>query len=97
MNSELVAHQVRVTSDKLPSKPDHGRPAKRRPGYNNRRLQAFAGCAILDLSPEDPVDVTQLWSADKTIIELTMSGDMPAEDWFISLTMVLSGKITFKH
>jgi len=53
--------------------------------------------AVLDVSPQEPVDVTQLWSTDKTVIELTMSGDMPAEDWFISLTIKLSGKITFKY
>jgi hypothetical protein len=107
MNSEVVAHQVKVTSDKLPNL-DFVRTASlimadpQTEGRNTmivdyQRPQDAPSSATLDVSPGEPVDVTQLWSTDKTTIELTMSGDMPAEDWFISLTMGLSGKITFKY
>jgi hypothetical protein len=107
MNSEVVAHQVKVSSDNLPNldfvktasllmaDPKDERLDTRLVDYE--RPQDAPSSAVLDVSPDDPVDVTQLWSADKTIIELTMSGNMPAEDWFISLTMSLSGKITFKY
>jgi hypothetical protein len=107
MNSEVVAHQVKVSSDKLPNldfvksasllmaDPKDERLDTMLVDYE--RPQDAPSSAVLDVSPDDPVDVTQLWSADKTIIELTMSGTMPAEDWFITLTMSLSGKITFKY
>lgn len=107
MNSEVVAHEVKVTSDKLPNL-DFVKSASlvmidsQNEGINTRivdyqRSQDAPSSAVLDVSPGEPVDVTQLWSTDKTVVELSMSGDMPAEDWFISLTMRLSGKITFKY
>lgn len=107
MNSAVLAHKVKVTSDKLPNL-DFVKTAsldmvdEQTEGLHTlivdyERSQAAPSSAVLDVSPQEPVDVTQLWSSDKTVIELTMSGDMPAQDWFISLTMNLSGKITFKY
>jgi hypothetical protein len=107
MNSEVIAHQVKVTCTTLPNL-DFVKTASlimadpQNEGSNTRvvdyqRPQTAPSSAVLDVSPAKPIDVTQLWSADKTIIELTMSGDMPAEDWFLSLTIGLSGKITFKY
>lgn len=107
MNSEVVAHEVKVTSKSLPNL-DFVRVARlamvdaKSEGQNTmivdyERAPDAPSSAVLDLSPVEAVDVTQLWSADKTIIELTLAGDMPPEDWFISLTLGLSGKITFKY
>ncbi len=107
MNSEVLAHRVKVTSDSLPNLDfvktaalamvDAQNEGSNTAIVNYQRSQDGPSSAVLDVSPREPVDVTQLWSADKTFIELTMAGDMPAEDWFISLTLNLSGKITFKY
>jgi hypothetical protein len=107
MNSEVLAHRVKVTSDKLPNLDfvktatlvmvDEESEALQAMIVDYQRPQNAPSSAVLDVSPQEPVDVTQLWSTDKTVIELTMSGDMPAQDWFISLTMNLSGKITYKY
>jgi hypothetical protein len=107
MNSEVIAHQVKVTSETLPNL-DFVRSANLVMADTQnenlktgivayQRTQQTPSSSILDVSPAEPVDVTQLWATDNTVIELTMAGDMPAQDWFISMTLKMSGKITFKY
>lgn len=107
MNSEVVAHRVQVSSSRLPNL-DFVQSASlamadpKTEGQNSvivdyQRADDAPSSAVLDVIPVEPIDVTQLWSAEKTIIELTLSGDMPPDDWFVSLTLSLSGKIAFKY
>ncbi len=107
MNSEVVAYRVQVTSSKLPNL-DFVRTATltmtdlETEGQNTmivdyQRAPDAPSSAVLDVSPVEPIDVTQLWSAEKTIIELALSGDMPPDDWFVDLTLSLAGKIAFKY
>jgi len=107
MNSEVLTHQVIVTSENLPDL-DFVETASlimtdpETEGLNTevvryQRSKGAPSSSVLDVSPENPVDVTQLWSSTKTVIELTMSGAMPAEDWFVTLTLRLSGRIAYKY
>jgi hypothetical protein len=43
-----------------------------------------------------PIDITALWSADKTVIELQMAGQLPEQDWTVDVTLTLSGKIKYE-
>ena len=43
-----------------------------------------------------PVDVTELWAAEKTTITLTISGVLPETAWGVDLTLRLGGKIEYK-
>jgi len=44
----------------------------------------------------DPVDITSFWTADRTILELRMTGQLPEQDWTVDVTMTLSGKIAYQ-
>ena len=59
------------------------------------RSQAASTSAI-DVSMPAPIDITALWSADKTVIELQMAGQLPEQDWTVDVTLILSGKIRYE-
>ena len=42
------------------------------------------------------VDVTKVWSAEKTTISLTISGVLPETAWGVDLTLRMGGKIEYK-
>jgi hypothetical protein len=43
-----------------------------------------------------PIDITPLWSAAKTVIELQVAGRLPEEDWAVDVVLKLNGEITYK-
>jgi len=43
-----------------------------------------------------PIDITLLWSAAATVIELQMAGRLPEQDWSVDVTLKLGGEITYK-
>ena len=53
--------------------------------------------SVIDLSPEAPVDITQLWAADTTILTLDVAGPLPVQDWSVDITLKITGKIMYKY
>jgi hypothetical protein len=58
------------------------------------RSQA-ASTAVIDVNIPAPIDITALWSADKTVVGLQMAGQLPEQDWTVDVTITLSGKIKY--
>jgi hypothetical protein len=50
---------------------------------------------IIDVSAPAPVDITSLWQAEHTVIELQIAGTLPTQDWALDLTLTLSGRIAY--
>jgi hypothetical protein len=44
-----------------------------------------------------PIDITTLWSADQTVIELAVDGQLPEQDWTVDVALKLTGKITYNY
>jgi hypothetical protein len=63
---------------------------------NYEREGAPVSTAELTVQTLYPVDVTDLWAADKTVITLTISGVLPETAWGADLTLRLGGKIEYK-
>lgn len=51
--------------------------------------------SIIEVSAPAPVDITSLWQADQTVIELQIAGSLPEQDWILDLTLSLSGRIAY--
>ncbi|HEX7599683.1 MAG TPA: hypothetical protein VF518_15810 [Polyangia bacterium] len=64
---------------------------------NYQRSEQAASSAVIDLSPDTPVDITALWTADKTVITLEMAGALPLADWVVDVTLKLTGKIRYDY
>jgi len=43
-----------------------------------------------------PVDISNLWQAKKVLVTVSVAGNLPDKDWTVSVTLHLSGKITYK-
>jgi hypothetical protein len=63
---------------------------------NYERNEEAPSSSVIDVSIPAPVDITTVWSADKTVIELQLAGQLPEQDWTVDVTLNLSGKITYK-
>ena len=66
------------------------------PIMNYERGEEAPSSPVIDVSIPAPVNITTVWSADKTVIELQMAGQLPEQDWTVDVTLNLSGKITYK-
>ena len=53
------------------------------------RSQA-ASTSVIDVSMPSPIDITTLWSADRTVIALEVTGRVPEQTWSVDLTMKLT-------
>jgi len=62
----------------------------------DRAADAPAGSAIQVDMPA-PIDITAAWTADSTVVELDVSGQLPTQDWTIDVTLELSGKINYTY
>lgn len=51
----------------------------------------------IEVAMPAPVDITIPWNADKTVIEIQLAGQLPAQDWTIDVTLKLSGKIAYTY
>jgi hypothetical protein len=66
------------------------------PIMDYERNEEAPSSSVIDVSIPAPVNITTVWSADKTDIELQMAGQLPELDWTVDVTLNLSGKITYK-
>ncbi|HJX65102.1 MAG TPA: hypothetical protein VJ860_14260 [Polyangia bacterium] len=106
MKTDVLVHQVRiVASDSLftldfidwarvtaaaPSSSESAIPI-----MNYERTEQAPSSTVIDVSIPSPVNITTVWSADETVIELQMAGQLPEEDWTVDVALNLSGKITY--
>jgi hypothetical protein len=61
------------------------------------RNEEAPSSSVIDVSMPTPIDITTLWTAEKTIIGVQMTGRVPEKDWTVDLTMKLAGKLTYKY
>ncbi len=52
---------------------------------NYDRGEAAPSSSVIDVSMPTPVDITALWSADQTVIELAVAGQLPEQDWTVDV------------
>jgi hypothetical protein len=60
------------------------------------RVDGAPSSSVIAVSMPKPIDITTLWSASKTVIELQMAGRLPEQDWSVDVTLKLGGEITYK-
>ena len=63
---------------------------------NYERADVAVSLPELTVKTLYPVDVTKVWSAEKTTISLTISGVLPETAWGVDLTLRMGGKIEYK-
>ena len=64
---------------------------------NYDRCDAAPSSSVIEVSMPTPIDITTLWSADQTLIELAVAGQLPEQDWTVDVAMKLAGKITYNY
>ena len=64
---------------------------------NYDRSDAAPSSSVVEVSMPTPVDITALWSADQTVIELAVAGQLPEQDWTVDVALKLTGKITYNY
>ena len=62
----------------------------------DRGPDAPSGSAI-EVDIPGPSDITIPWTADQTVFDFQVAGQLPSQNWTIDVTLKLSGKITYKY
>jgi hypothetical protein len=108
MNSEVFVSQVRVTAESGLSNLDFVKLARltmndpSTPSRESTQIVSYErhdqapSSSVLDVSPQAPVDITRLWAASQTLVELELAGSLPEKDWAVSVTLKVAGKIKYK-
>jgi hypothetical protein len=107
MNSEVFVNQVRVAAESgLPNLDfvkfarltmnDSSTSQESTQIISYDRHDQAPSSSVLDVSPQAPVDITPLWAASQTVMELALAGSLPEQNWTVSVTLKLTGKITYK-
>jgi hypothetical protein len=53
--------------------------------------------SVIEVATQYPIDVTKLWGAKSTRIEVQVAGRLPEAAWSTDITLRLGGKITYKY
>jgi hypothetical protein len=61
------------------------------------RCDQAPSSSVIAVSMPTPIDITTLWSADQTVIELAVDGQLPEQDWTVDVALKLTGKITYNY
>jgi hypothetical protein len=64
---------------------------------NYERCDEAEPSSVIQVDMPTPIDITPIWSADQTVIDIAMAGQLPEEDWTVDVTLKVAGKITFKY
>jgi hypothetical protein len=106
MGSDVLVRQVRIAaSDSQPSLDfiDFAHVTMTNPASQESTTEIMsydrsqtASTSVIDVNMPAPIDITALWSADKTVIELQAAGQLPEQDWTVDVTLTLSGKIKYE-
>jgi len=60
------------------------------------RSENAPSSSLIEVTTPAPIDITRVWSADNTVVELQMAGRVPEQNWTVDVTLKLAGKITYK-
>jgi hypothetical protein len=52
--------------------------------------------SVLTAKSPYPVDVSQVWTADKVLVSVAIAGDLPHKPWSVDVVLYLSGKLSYK-
>jgi hypothetical protein len=107
MNSEVFLHQVSVAATGgLPNldfvKVAHLTMADSTSSEKTTEIASYdrdenaQSSSAIEVSTPAPIDITSVWSADNTVIELQMAGRVPEQNWTVDVTLKIAGKITYK-
>ena len=107
MNSRVYVHQVEVTAGGGLTNLDfikgvHLTMADSENSENSAEILSYdrvdgaPSSSVIAVSMPKSIDITTLWSASKTVIELQMAGRLPEQDWSVDVTLKLGGEITYK-
>jgi hypothetical protein len=107
MNSEVFLHQVSVAATGgLPNldfvKVAHLTMADSTSSEKTTEIASYdrdenaQSSSAIEVSTPAPIDITSVWSADNTVIELQMAGRVPEQNWTVDVTLKMAGKITYK-
>ncbi|MGB8297826.1 MAG: hypothetical protein WCG85_20585 [Polyangia bacterium] len=107
MNSRVYVRQVEITASSGLTSLDfikgvHLTMADSQNSENSAEILSYdrsdgaPSSSVIDVSMPNPIDITLLWSAAATVIELQMAGRLPEQDWSVDVTMKLDGEITYK-
>jgi hypothetical protein len=109
MNSQVYAMEVILrptgsmqnldfirTARVLMSSPTKGGVQPATEIINYERANDQVSQPILSVKTLVPIDITELWAAEKTDITLTISGVLPEADWSVDVALRLGGKIEYK-
>ena len=104
INADVEIHQVKITAAGLPdmgflqlarvlaSAPTSSQVVEL---MNYVRNPLDPASPTVEASAPNPVDITELWQADQTVIELQIAGTLPTQDWSLDVTLNLSGRIAY--
>jgi hypothetical protein len=104
INSDVQIHQVRIAANGLPDMSflELARvTAAAPPAPGVVEIMSYVrdplapASPMIDVSAPAPVDITSLWQAEHTVIELQIAGTLPTQDWTLDLTLTLSGRIAY--
>lgn len=107
MNSEVFLRQVTVTASGGLSNLDFVHSARLTmsdPAISESTTEIVSydrgenapSSSVIEVSMPEPIDVTDVWSAEETVIELQMAGRVPEQSWTVDVTLKLAGRITYK-
>jgi hypothetical protein len=107
MNSQVFVHRATVTATSGLANLDFiksARLAMTDPAISESTIEIISydqcenaqSSSIIEVSMPTPIDITPLWAADDTIVELQMAGRLPEKSWTVDVTLKLGGKITYK-
>jgi hypothetical protein len=107
MNSRVYVRQVEVTANSGVSNLDfihsaHLTMADSDDSETTTELVSYDRCdeapssSVIDVTMPKPIDITPIWSAATTVIELQVAGRPPEQDWSVDVMMKLDGEITYK-
>jgi len=105
LNSRVFLHQVKISPTggladlgfiRLAhvTARDPARPEGATELLSYARTEATPPSSDIEVSMPTPLEITTLWSADSTVIDLQLAGQLPEQDWAVDVTLSLSGKIT---
>jgi hypothetical protein len=108
VNADVLIHQVRVAPGTSQPNLDFvkfarstvaaaARPETTTEIMNYDRGESMPAGPAIEVAMPVPVDITIPWNADKTVIEIQLAGQLPAQDWTIDVTLKLSGKIMYTY
>ena len=72
-------------------------PESATPILDYERAADTPATSVIQVDMPAPIDITAAWTADTTVVELDVAGQLPTQDWTVDVSLKLSGKIVYKY